>query len=142
MLQHFSRLYHAQHISGVHFKQLGTQQQFVSSFFYSVLETCSQLVLHRKAFHTTDFLFVCKRKALYRTYFQCVRTRKAFYTTLFRVVLNRKTSYTTDFWTPNFCIKSKNILYKPFFPIFSLYNMFFVPNSSIFYDQKFQVGHQ
>ena len=97
---------------GVHFTQLETQQQFVSSFFYSVLETCSQFVLHRKAFHTTDFLFVSKRKALYRTYFQCVWTRKAFYTTLLRVVLNRKTSYTTDFRNPNFCIKSKNILYN------------------------------
>ena len=95
----------------VHFKQLGTQQQFVSSFFQSVLQICFQFVLHRKAcyttyfqfvlnrkaFTTTDFLFVSNRKALYRTYFQCVCTRKASYTTLFRVVLNRKTSYTTWF---------------------------------------------
>jgi len=98
--------------------------------------------LNRKASNTCYFPFVLNRKTSNTTDFQIVLNQKTSYTTGFLIVLNRKTSYTTDFWTPNFCIKSKNILYKPIFPIFSLYNMFFVPNSSIFYNQKFQVGHQ
>ena len=129
------------------FKHLETQLQFFSSCFESVSnQKSSNMPRFSICIKLNSMLYnlcsICiKSKSMLYNLFSIVLNRKHFIQHGFQSVLNQKASYTTQFFSPNFCIKSKSILYTSIFTIFTQYKMFFVPKSSIFKLQKIKVGH-